>query len=42
MKDRFDIGWLNDEYVLIPTICLNFKYKIHSFQFLKFVIDFNY
>jgi len=39
---EINIGWYNEEWLLIPTICLNFKLRVHSFQFLKFVIDINY
>ncbi len=37
-----DIGWLNEKWVLIPTIVLNYENKAHSFYFLKFLIEINY
>ena len=37
-----DIGWLNEEWFLIPTIVLNYENKAHSFYFLKFLIEINY
>lgn len=42
MDIKIEYGWYNEEYILIPTICLNFKLRVHSIQFLKFAIDFNF